>query len=95
MTDAIPWAGTYHYGLEGYKRLYDQLFNEFDVNSFEIYLLAETKEKVYVEGHFRFQHKTTGKLADSDWCVRFNFKDTKITGGQFYENTYAVAVARI
>ncbi len=91
---AIPWAGYVHEGEEGYAELYSKLFGEFDVEEFTPHSFAEAGERVYVEGHFLFRHKQTGKLADSDWCARFDMKGGRIAGGQFFENTFAVAAAR-
>jgi ketosteroid isomerase-like protein len=91
---AIPWAGHVHVGQSGYAELMRQLFSEFEPLSFEARSYVEADDKVFVEGHFRFRHRTTGRIADSDWLTRFDIKDGRITGGQFYENTYAVAKAR-
>ncbi|WP_299410341.1 nuclear transport factor 2 family protein [uncultured Roseobacter sp.] len=92
---AIPWAGYAHIGMQGYEELYQRLFGEFDVEVFEPRSFVEGGDKVYVEGHFRFRHKETGKIADSDWCARFDMKDGKIIGGQFFENTFGVADVRL
>ena len=35
LTAAIPWAGRTHHGRAGYEDLYNQLFGEFDVETFE------------------------------------------------------------
>ena len=93
---AIPWAGYTHEGRAGYEGLYNALFGEYDVETFEPTAFTEAADggKVYVEGHFRFRHKETGKIADSDWCARFDMRDGRIAGGQFFENTQAVADAR-
>lgn len=92
---AIPWAGYRHKGKEGYLELTSQLFGEFDVIEFEPQHYLDGGDRVLVQGHFRFKHKKTGKIADSDWIARFDIKNGKIAGGQFFENTYAVAAARI
>lgn len=94
LRKAIPWAGYPHIGRDGYEDLYQKLFGEFDVEEFATHSFAEAADNVYVEGHFRFKHKTTGKVADSDWCARFDMKDGRIVGGQFFENTFGVANAR-
>lgn len=94
LRHAIPWAGYPHIGRDGYEDLYQKLFGEFDVEEFAPRSFAEAGDKVYVEGHFRFRHKQTGKIADSDWCARFDMKDGLIAGGQFFENTFGVADAR-
>lgn len=91
---AIPWAGYEHEGKEGYINLTSQLFDEFDAIAFEPRHYLDGGDRVLVEGHFRFKHKQTGKIADSDWIARFDIKNGKIAGGQFFENTYAVAAAR-
>jgi ketosteroid isomerase-like protein len=91
---AIPWAGHVHAGQSGYTELTRQLFLEFEPLSFETRSYVESGDKVFVEGHFRFRHRITGQIADSDWLTRFDIKDGRIAGGQFYENTYAVAMAR-
>jgi ketosteroid isomerase-like protein len=91
---AVPWAGHTHQGREGYIALTNALFSEFEPLSFEARRYSDTGDRVFVEGHFRFRHRATGKIADSDWLVRFDMKDGRIAGGQFYENTYAVAMAR-
>ena len=81
LRHAIPWAGYDHVGRDGYADLYEKLFGEFDVESFEPRSFVEGGSKVYVEGHFRFRHKDTGKIADSDWCARFDMKNGRIVGG--------------
>ena len=91
---AIPWAGYRHDGKEGYAELNGALFGEFDVEQFEPQHFSDAGERIFVEGHFRFRHKATGKIADSDFCCRFIVEDDKITAVQFYENTYGVAEAR-
>lgn len=91
---AIPWAGYTHQGKEGYIRLVTLLFSEFEALEFEPGRYTDADDRVFVEGHFIFRHRTTGKIADSDWVARFDMQDHRITGGQFYENTAAVADAR-
>lgn len=91
---AIPWAGHVHQGREGYVALTNMLFSEFESLSFEPRRFSDTGDAVVVEGHFTFRHRVTAKIADSDWLVRLDMKDERIVGGQFYENTYAVAAAR-
>ena len=91
---AIPWAGYNHQGKEGYTRLMTQLFSEFEALEFEPRRYTDAGELVFVEGHFTFRHRQTGKIADSDWIARFDMQDGRIAGGQFYENTESVAVAR-
>ncbi|MDY6940456.1 MAG: hypothetical protein SWY16_22715 [Cyanobacteriota bacterium] len=51
-------------------------------------------DRVFVEGHFTFRHRTTGKIADSDFLAAFRMENGRISGGQFYENTAGVAAAR-
>jgi ketosteroid isomerase-like protein len=94
LTAAIPWAGRVHVGRDGYQELTRQLFAEFEPVSFEARRFTATAERVFVEGHFTFRHRLTAKIADSDWLARFDFADGRIVGGQFYENTYAIAAAR-
>lgn len=91
---AIPWAGYTHQGKEGYIRLVTLLFSEFEVLTFEPSRYTDAGDLVFVEGHFTFRHRQTGKIADSDWLARFDMEDGRITGGQFYENTVGVAEAR-
>lgn len=91
---AVPWAGHVHTGQAGYAEMTRQLFSEFEAVTFETNSYTESGDKVFVEGHFRFRHRSTGKIADSDWLARFDIKDGRIASGQFYENTYAVAKAR-
>ncbi|MEO1050737.1 MAG: nuclear transport factor 2 family protein [Bacteroidota bacterium] len=95
LTKAIPWAGYNHKGLEGYKTLVSLLFGEYDAEVFEVHQYHEVNDQVFAVGHFRFKHKETGKIADSDFIGRFEMKQGKIAGGQFYENTHAVAAGRI
>ncbi len=52
------------------------------------------EDKIFVEGYFKFKHRTTGKIALSDFIMRFDMKNSKIIGGQMYENTHAVATNR-
>jgi ketosteroid isomerase-like protein len=91
---AIPWAGYTHEGREGYIALMNMIFSEFEPLSFETRRYSDTGDTVFVEGHFSFRHRATGKIADSDWVVRFDMKNGRMAGGQFYENTYAIAAAR-
>ena len=98
----IPWAGYEHKGQEGYQNLTSMLFGEFESLTFEPRHFTDAGDKpsawlrlrVYVEGHFTFRHRETGKIADSDFVAVFQFKEGKISGGQFYENTADVAAAR-
>jgi ketosteroid isomerase-like protein len=94
LNRAIPWAGTTLVGKEGYKRLTTQLWTEFEPLEFELTRFTDGDERVFAEGHFLFRHRSTGKTAASDFVARFEMRDGKIAGGQFYENTYAVAQAR-
>ncbi|MEM9798182.1 MAG: nuclear transport factor 2 family protein [Pseudomonadota bacterium] len=94
LTAAIPWAGYVHDGQDGYAALNEVLFGEFDVEEFAPQHFADAGDRVYVEGHFRFRHKKTGKVADSDFCCRFLLENDRIKAIQFYENTFAVAEAR-
>lgn len=91
----IPWAGHTLKGEDGYKRLTELLFSEFEVLGFEQKRYTDAKDQVFVEGHFRFRHRETGKIADSDWLARFEMAKGRICGGQFYENTAGVAQARM
>jgi ketosteroid isomerase-like protein len=91
---AIPWAGFVHEGRSGYLELTHGLYGEFEVESFEPKRFDEVADRVYVEGHFRCRHRVTGRIADSDWLARFDFRAQRIVSGQFYENTLAVAAAR-
>lgn len=98
----IPWAGHIHQGKEGYIRLTTLLFSEFEALEFEPQHYTDAGDlteirsaaRVYVEGHFTFRHRKTGKIADSDWIARFDLQGDRISGGQFYENTAGVAEAR-
>ena len=95
LTAAIPWAGYRHEGKEGYAALNHALFGEFAVEQFEPQHVSDAGERIFVEGRFRFRHKTTGRVADSDFCCRFTLNESgRIAAVQFYENTHAVAMAR-
>ena len=94
LTKAIPWAGYEHYGLEGYKNLNALLFGEYEPIEFNTDEFYEVANKVFMMGNFKFKHRVTEKLAETDFIGVFNILDSRITGGQFYENTYAVAEAR-
>ncbi|MEM9151351.1 MAG: nuclear transport factor 2 family protein [Cyanobacteria bacterium P01_F01_bin.3] len=91
---AIPWAGYIHQGKEGYIRLMSLLFSEFEALEFEPSRYTDAGDRVFVEGHFVFRHRTTGKIADSDWVARFDMDTGRIAGGQFYENTASIAEER-
>lgn len=91
----ILWAGFEHVGRQGYETLMSLLFSEFEPLEFETQRFSDTGEQVFVEGHFTFRHRETGKIAKSDFISRFEMRDGKIAGGQFYENTLGVAAARI
>ncbi|MEM8909826.1 MAG: nuclear transport factor 2 family protein, partial [Bacteroidota bacterium] len=94
LQQAIPWAGYAHQGKAGYEQLVGTLFGEFESKHFEVEEYYSVDNKVFAVGHFSFQHRTTKKMAESDFVSVFHFKEGKISGGQFYENTYAVAAAR-
>lgn len=95
LRTGIPWAGHRHNGKAGYMELTGQLFGEFEVIDFRPDWFHDAGDRVLVEGHFRFKHRETGYIADSDWMARFDMRDGRIAGGQFYENTFAVAAARV
>ena len=95
LTAAIPWAGRRLPGKEGYMTLTGALFGEFEVLAFEARRFRDVGDAVYAEGYFNFRHRGTGKTAEADFCARFDMRDGRISGGQFYENTYAVAAARV
>jgi uncharacterized protein len=92
---AIPWAGHELSGKAGYLRLTNLLFSEFEPVVFQPNRYTDAGSMVFVEGHFTFRHRRTGKIADSDWIARFDMEEGRIAGGQFFENTAAVAAARI
>ena len=94
LQKVIPWAGHRHEGKEGYMRLAQQLFSEFESLSFDDRAYSEVRNQVFVEGHLIFRHRLTGKIVDSDWLARFTLKDGLIAEGHIYENTFAVAAAR-
>ncbi|WP_299869696.1 nuclear transport factor 2 family protein [uncultured Hoeflea sp.] len=91
---SIPWAGYAHKGKEGYIRLTTLLFSEFQALEFTPTKFTDAGDSVFVEGRFVFRHRETTKLAVSDFISRFDMRDGRISGGQFYENTAAVAQAR-
>ncbi|MEO1658441.1 MAG: nuclear transport factor 2 family protein [Pseudomonadota bacterium] len=94
LRSQIPWAGHEHKGKEGYIRLTTQLFSEFESLEFAPSRFTDIGGSVFVEGHFVFRHRETTKLAVSDFIARFDMRDERIVGGQFYENTAGVAAAR-
>lgn len=91
---AIPWAGHRLEGRAGYIDLVTRLFGEFEPLDFDPRRFTDAGHAVFVEGHFTFRHRETHRIAESDWLARFDMADGKIAGGQFYENTFAVAAAR-
>ena len=95
LTAVIPWAGFTLKGLEGYNFLTSFLFGEFEALIYEPREFYEINDKVFMVGYFKFKHHKTGKLAESDFVGLFNMKEGRIEGGQFFENTYAVAAARL
>jgi uncharacterized protein len=92
LNRAIPWAGTTLVGKDGFMRLTSQLWTEFEPLEFNFTRFTDGGDRVFAEGLFR--HRTTGKTAASDFVARFEMRGGRIAGGQFYENTYAVAQAR-
>ena len=94
LRTAIPWAGYEHKGRAGYERLTTLLFSEFESLEFTPSKFTDTGDSVYVEGRFVFRHRETTRIAVSDFIARFDMRDGRITGGQFYENTAGVAAAR-
>ncbi|MEM9460323.1 MAG: nuclear transport factor 2 family protein [Myxococcota bacterium] len=94
LREAIPWAGYTHEGRQGYERLVGQLFSEFESLEFSPKDFIDAGDRVFVEGRFVFRHRQTARLAVSDFLGRFDLRQGRIAGGQFYENTAAVADAR-
>ncbi len=94
LRKAIPWAGHRHNGKEGYANLTAMLFSEFESLEFSPTRFTDADGHVFVEGRFVFRHRETGRLAVSDFISRFDMRDHRIAGGQFYENTQGVAAAR-
>lgn len=94
LRSAIPWAGYQHNGKEGYIQLTTQLFPEFEPLEFDVKTFTDTGDRVFAEGRFVFRHRKTEKIAVSDFISRFDMQEGRILGGQFYENTEAVAAAR-
>jgi ketosteroid isomerase-like protein len=94
LTAAIPWAGRRLEGKTGYIELVEQLFGEFEPLKFDPHRFTDVGFAVFVEGNFKFRHRATKKTADSDFVARFDMTDGRISGGQFFENTYSVAAAR-
>ena len=90
----IPWAGYSHDGKEGYVHLTNCLFSEFEALEFNPSRFTDAGDMVFVEGRFVFRHRKTAKIAVSDFVSRFDMRDGRIAGGQFYENTAAIADAR-
>jgi ketosteroid isomerase-like protein len=94
LNRAIPWAGIRLVGKEGYTRLTTKLWGEFEPLEFNFTRFTDGGDRIFAEGRFLFRHSTTGKTVASDFMARFEMRNGKIAGGQFYENTYAVARAR-
>ena len=94
LTAAIPWAGRRLNGVDGYKELTGQLFGEYEPLEFDARRYHDTGEVVFAEGYFKFRHRRTGKIAEAEFAMRFDMRDGRISGGQIYENTHGVAVAR-
>ena len=94
LTAAVPWAGRTLRGREGFLELATMLFGEFESLEFQAKEFHAIGDQVFVFGHFSFRHQASGRLAVSDWAARFAVADGKILGGQFFEDTYSVAVAR-
>lgn len=90
----IPWTGIVHKGYDGFKELNEQLFGEFEAVLFEARDFFADGDTVIVFGTFKFEHRQTGKIADSDFAVRITMRDGKMARGHFFENTFGVAAAR-
>ena len=94
LAAAIPWAGRQLSGKAGYKVLTGELFGEYESLNFDVHNYYAAEDKVFAVGHFDFRHYKTGKMAKSDFIGLFTLSDGRLAGGQFYENTYAVAAGR-
>jgi uncharacterized protein len=94
LATAIPWAGRLLRGREGFLELVTTLFGEFESQEFEAQEFHPVGGHVFVQGRFEFRHYKTGKSAAGDWLARFDISGDEILGGQFFENTFAVAAAR-
>ena len=94
LRQGIPWAGYKLVGKQGWDDLMRMLFGEFEVLVFETARFFDAGSTIFVQGHFKFRHKTTGNIAESDWLARFEMNNGRIAEGQIYENTCGVAKAR-
>ena len=94
LTAAIPWAGRRLQGAAGYKELTGQFFGKYEPLEFDARRFHDAGEVVFAEGHFRFRHRGTGRIAEAEFAMRFDMRDGRISGGQIYKNTYGVAAAR-
>ncbi|WP_024802872.1 alpha/beta fold hydrolase [Nocardia sp. BMG51109] len=94
LTAAIPWAGQVWHGRDGLRDLVEMLFGEYESAEFQARDFYPVGGHVFVRGYFDFRHKSTRKRAAGDWLADFEVIDGAIRGGQFFENTYAVAAAR-
>lgn len=89
----VPWSGREHVGHRGLVELQAQLLAAFEPVSFEPTRFTDAGDRVFVEGTFRLRHRMTDKIADSDWVARLDFENGRVSSGQFFENSYAVAAA--
>jgi uncharacterized protein len=88
----IPWLGHYH-GHDGAKQFFSHLQNNIEVIGFSPQSFIEQGDQVAVFGAFTYKAVSTQKEFESDYAIRIQMRDGKISHYHFFENTFAIGEA--
>lgn len=91
--EVIPWTGVVIKGHDGVQRFFDMLLADFEVIEIVDRKTLVDGDTAAVFGDFRYRHRWTGKIVESDFAIEILVRDGKIARFHFYENTYAVVAA--
>ncbi|WP_437373642.1 nuclear transport factor 2 family protein [Maribacter litoralis] len=72
---------------------FENFLNNFDPKEFNINHYFKEKEVVFVIGNFTHLINKTQKLVSSDWMMKFEIKNEKITSYKILEDSYALYIA--
>lgn len=88
----VPYAGTYR-GRDGFADFFTKMGKEGNVIKWSVNDLQAVGNEVMARGEFGIQSHTTGKSAETDWVMIWQFQGDTLVGGRSYLNTAAIAEA--
>lgn len=84
----VPWYGTYQ-GQSGAQDFFTGLASNVETEAFAVEDIVEDGSLAFAFGHLRHRIPATGRVFESDWALRCEVTDGKITHYQFFEDTAA------